>query len=176
MYNGTATSQIYYLSLESKLSRRPFINISKTETHVLVSTTSLENFNEWKALLNLFTQSVHLQACASLVSDGKCVFSLFPWYPHGSLLHFSQVPGQMSFILRVFPGHTITQDPSPSHATLSHFLPTFFMYLQRIYHHPIHSYILAVWPPHLEFKLTESKNFISLMVMSLEPRIVPGTQ
>lgn len=32
IYNRTATSQIYSLSLESKLSRHPFINISKRET------------------------------------------------------------------------------------------------------------------------------------------------
>lgn len=166
MCNRMAASQIYSLSFQSKLNRPPFINISKPETRVLVSITSSENFVERKALLNLFYPSHSFTTtCKRMWMVESAFLACFPWIHMGYSFTSFKSMAKCFFYLTGFPQpNYIKQDSSPSHDPLSHFPPTFLMYL------------LDVQLPPLEFKLSESRDFSSLMITSLELRTVPGTQ
>lgn len=99
------------------------------------------------------------------VSTGEYVFSLFPWYLYGLFFHFSQVPGWMSF-KDILSLATFYEAGLPSYPSRPSYFPyTFFMYFHGLYPHPILIYMLADWlTSYLQFKLTESKDFVLLMI------------
>lgn len=126
MYNRTATSQIYSLSLESKLSRQPCINISETETHLFGSNTSLEQFDEWQWAAGSLLPHCSLR---SMEGHRGVVESGLETVPSGIAVTFALTSNDQMFLCSWCPDKEILfsilyyrkQQSSSSHAIV--FLP-----------------------------------------------------